>query len=260
MAGKYFNFTDVIGYGWRVMKANLWFFVGLILVWLIIAYLPIIIKIILIRLFPPGPIHVVLRILIYIISFIIGIIIGIGWIKIALSFCDERKPTIGMLFDARDCFWRYVGATILFYVIMLCIFVPCGLVAKLLTSMRFHCTSLIILVGIVLAVRFGIQFSLCYYFVIDKGLGPVQALKASSRTTMGVKWQLLGFFILCGLINLLGVLCLLVGVFATYPTVLLATALVYRQLIAQTPELAEFGITTVSAEPSSEPLPDEQEF
>ena len=82
-----------------------------------------------------------------------------------------------------------------------------------------------------------IKFSYCYYFVIDKGLGPVEALRASSRTTMGVKWHLFGFGILCGMINALGFLCLIVGAFATFPTVMVASALVYRQLSAQTPEL-----------------------
>ena len=32
MERKYFNFSDVLGYGWAVMKANFWFFVGVILV------------------------------------------------------------------------------------------------------------------------------------------------------------------------------------------------------------------------------------
>ncbi len=162
----------------------------------------------------------------------------IGLIKIALSFCDEQKPSFATLFDAWDCFWRYVGASILYGLIILG-----GLI-------------LLIVPGIVWAVK----FSLCYYFVIDKGLGPIEALKASSRTTMGVKWQLFGFGILCALINLLGMLCLLVGVFATYPTVLVASALVYRQLSAQTPELAEFGIAVPSAEPDTKPLPDERKF
>ncbi len=274
MAGKYFNFSEVLSYGWNVMKANLWFFVGLGFLFLIITCIPDIIDIIAIiavativaHLNLPEPVLVVLVVLMKIattiLGWIIGIFLGIGLIKIALSFCDEQKPAIGTLFDVWDCFWRYVGATILFGSIMLLgIIVPCALAAGLLAAIRFpFLLQLIIPVGLVFAVRFGIQFGLCYYFVIDKGLGPVQALKASSRTTMGAKWQLLGFAILCGLINLLGLLCLVVGVFAAYPTVLVASALVYRQLLAQTPELAEFGIVIPSPEPDAAPLPNEQEF
>ena len=264
MAGKYFNFSEVLSYGWNVMKANFWFFVGLGFVWLIITISPDIAELTLIPLLFLHPAsYITLRVLLLVIELVIVIVLSIGLIKIALSFCDERKPAIGTLFDVWDCFWRYVGTAILFGLIMSGIIVPCALAPRLLRATHFpYLLPLIILfvIVIVFAVRFGIQFGLCYYFVIDKGLGPVQALKASSRTTMGVKWQLLGFGILCGLINLLGLLCLFVGVFATYPTVLVASALVYRQLVAQTPELAEFGIVIPSPEPDTAPLPNEQEF
>jgi uncharacterized membrane protein len=235
MAHKYFNFSDVLSYGWGVMKTNLWFFVGLGFVFLIITYIPTIIEVIAVHLLPRLIfIFVAVKISTAVLAFVINVMLGIGMIKIALSFCDEQKPPFATLFDAWDCFWRYVGAAVLY-----CLIVLGGII-------------LLIVPGIIWAVK----FSLCYYFVIDKGLGPIQALKASSRATMGVKWQLFGFSILCGLINFLGLLCLVVGVFATYPTVLVAGALVYRQLLAQTPELAEFGI----AVPSAEPLPDEKKF
>ena len=265
MAGKYFNFSEVLSYGWNVMKANFWFFVGLGFVWLIITISPDIAELTLIPLLFLHPAsYIILGVLLHVLDLVIVIVLSIGLIKIALSFCDERKPAIGTLFDVWDCFWRFVGTAILFGPIMLLgIIVPCALAPRLLRATHFpYLLPLIILfvIVIVFAVRFVIQFGLCYYFVIDKGLGPVQAFKASSRTTMGVKWQLLGFGILCGLINLLGLLCLVVGVFAAYPTVLVAGALVYRQLLAQTPELAEFGIVIPSPEPDAAPLPNEQEF
>jgi len=41
------------------------------------------------------------------------------------------------------------------------------------------------------------------------------------------------FDLLLGLINLLGAICLLIGLFATIPTTMVATAFVYRKLLAQ---------------------------
>lgn len=234
MARKYFNFSEVLSFGWGVMKANLWFFVGIVFVFLIVIYLPAIAIVVLKTLDLPKASDITLGILLRVLGWVICIIVKIGLIKIALSFCDEQRPPFATLFDAWDCFWRVVGAGILYGLIVLAGFI------------------LFIIPGIIWAVK----FSLCCYFVIDKGLGPIEALKASSRATMGVKWRLFGFGILCALINLLGMLCLLVGVFATYPTVLVASAIVYRQLSAQTPELAEFSITV----PSVESLPDEQKF
>jgi len=239
MATKYFSFSDVLGYGWRVMKANFWFFVGLGFVWLIITYIPAIINTVLPHLHLPAPIYIVLYTTITILSWVISIVLGIGMIKIALSFCDERKPPIGMLFDAWGCFWRYLGTAILYFLIV------------------FGGFILLIIPGII----WSIKFSLCFYFVIDKDLDPIEALKASSRTTMGVKLELFAFGILCSLINILGMLCLLVGIFAAYPVVIVANALVYRQLMAQTPELAEFGMTgsDISANPNWARSPNEQE-
>jgi uncharacterized membrane protein len=238
MARKYFNFSDVLGYGWRVMKANLWFFVGLLLLFIIITYLPTIARFILREMDWPKATRITAEVSLILIGGVINITLAIGLIKIALSFCDEQKPRIGTLFDAWGCFWRYVGAGILYTLIILAGFI------------------LLIVPGIIWAVK----FDLCYYFVIDKGLGPIEALKASSRTTMGVKWDLFGFGIVCGLINFLGILCLLVGAFATLPMVMVASALVYRQLLAQTPEIAEFGIATPIAAPDIEPSPNQQEF
>jgi len=241
MATKYFNFTDVLGYGWRVMKANLGFFVGLGFIFLIITYLPTIARLAVRALNLPKAPDITLAILLQILGWVISIVIAIGLIKIALSFCDEQKPRIGTLFDAWGYFWRYVATGILYGLIMLAGFI------------------LLIIPGIIWAVK----FSLCYYFVIDKGLGPIQALKASSRTTMGVKWDLFGFGILCCLINLLGLLCLIVSIFAAYPTVMVASALVYRQLLAQTPELAEFGIGSsddIQPNPNWAPSPNAQQF
>lgn len=237
MARKYFNFSDVLGYGWRVMKANLWFFVGMGLLFMIITYLPTIARFILREMDLPNASRITAEFSLMILGWVINIILAIGLIKIALSFCNEQKPRIGTLFDAWGCFWRYVAAGILYGFIMLAGFI------------------LLIIPGIIWSIKFG----LCFYFIIDKGLGPIEALKASSRTTMGVKWDLFGFGIVCGLINILGVLCLLVGVFATYPMVLVANALLYRQLMAQTPELAEFDIATIIAAPNIEPSPNEQE-
>ncbi len=231
MSNKYFNFSDVLGYGWRVMKANLWFFVGLGFLYIIIIYLPGIAEIVVRKLQLPPAYQTTAVILLNVLGQIIGLCLTIGLIKIALKFCDEQKPKISMLFDFSDCFWRYLGATILYVLIFLG-----GIL-------------LLIVPGII----WSIKFALYPYFVIDKGLGPIDALKASSRTTLGAKWQLFGFIVLCIVINTIGLLCLIVGIFATYPMAMVAQALVYRQLSAQTPELAEFGIGQAAVQSAPEP-------
>ncbi len=250
MSSKSFSFSEVLSFGWGVMKANFWFFAGVFVVLLLISLLgqiPAAIMEHYPKAITPFWFFVMLGV-----TFIVQIITGIGLIKIALGFCDGQKPRFGTLFNGFDCFWRYIGTGLLYGLIVSASIVFVLPFILLSTVMRNPCVILPALVGfLVLAVILSIKFGLCFYFVIDKGLGPINALRASSRATMGAKGSLFIFGILCGLINLLGALCFLVGLFATIPTVIAAMAVVYRQLSEQTPELAELGISSPGIEPAS---------
>ena len=253
MTSKRFIIGDVLGFGWQTMAANLWFFVGLCLLAGVFSFVPSLARIIVEHSGLPDLTVALINLPFQLIGIIISVIIGIGFTKIGLSFCDARKPSVGTLFAFTGCFWRYLGGALLYALIVMAAS-PLFLVP--LIVWLFVGRNDFLLLGVVIgyflflipAIFLAIKFSLWRYFVVDKGLGPIQALKASSRTTMGVKWQLFGFSILCGLIVMLGYMVLIVGVFAAYPIVLVANALVYRHLLAQTPELAEFNIdTTYSA-------------
>jgi uncharacterized membrane protein len=105
-------------------------------------------------------------------------------------------------------FWKFLGATIL--------------------------TGLAIILGLVLLIVPGIIFMLMFMFVmfivIDRGLGPVEAMKESARITRGYKWPLLGFVLVLALINVVGALALVVGLLVTVPVTSLAFARAYRAL------------------------------
>ena len=116
-------------------------------------------------------------------------------------------------------FWKFLGATLL--------------------------TGLAIIVGLLLLIVPGIIFMLMFMFVmfivIDRGLGPVEAMKESARITRGYKWQLLGFVLVLALINVLGMLALLVGLFVTIPVTSLAFAHAYRALTANAVAAGDHG-------------------
>jgi len=107
-------------------------------------------------------------------------------------------------------FWKFLGATLL--------------------------TGLAVIGGVLLLIVPGIIFMLMFMFVmlivIDRGLGPVEAMKESARLTRGYKWQLLGFVLVLALINFVGALALLVGLFVTIPVTSLAFVQAYRALSA----------------------------
>ena len=266
MARKSFSYLEVLGFGWRVMKSNFWFFVG---VWVVSFFLPYFVSFFV---YLPGQILVkvmghfserlnlaifgLLSVVVVFITIIINVILGIGITKITLSFCDNQKPRFSTLFKAWGCFWRYIGAGLLYGLIIggtaTLFIVTLTLLSRLYDVLRnpFFVIPFFIMLFILL-VALSIKFSLCCYFVVDKGVGPIRALKASSRATERAKLSLFVFFILCGLINLLGTLCFIVGLFATVPMVIVAMALVYRQLSNQTPALAEIGIGCPSVHPSA---------
>jgi hypothetical protein len=260
MQGKSFSYSGALGFGWSVMKDNFLFFLGVIVVSTLLSSLgqilrevmkrhPEVIPQAVLQAIPPFWFFAMVAV-----SFIIVIIVGIGLTKITLSFCDGLKPNFGTLFNGLDCFWRYIGAGLLYVLIIGGASMACILLFTLPSNVMGCSFSAYLAFPFFAAIFIpiailSIKFSLCFYFVVDKGLGPIKALKASSRATRGAILSLFVFGILCGLVNFLGALCFLIGLFATIPTVMVAIAFVYRQLSEQTPELAELGITGPNVRP-----------
>jgi len=205
MTTQKFSKGEAIRFGWEIMKSNLWFFIGLlILTGLLSTVFNNIAKEI-------SKTNIFLRLIFSIADFILLLVIQLGLVKIALRFCDNEKGRFADLFSQYRLIFKYLIGLILYALIVLG-----GLI-------------LLIIPGVIWAIKF--QFF--SYFIVDKGLDPIEALKRSSAITKGVKWDLSLFDLLLGLINLLGAICLLIGLFATIPTIMVATAFVYRKLLAQ---------------------------
>jgi len=205
MRAEKFSISEAIHFGWNTMKSNLGFFIGLLIFVFLFTSLSSIIAA------KATEANIFLGIIFYIADFSLSIIISIGLVKIALRFCDNEKGRFADLFSQYPLFPQYLVGSILY-----------GLIV-------FAGTILLIIPGIL----WGIQFCFYDYFIVDKGLGPIEALKRSSAITRGVKWDLLGFFLVLLGINLLGALCLLIGLFVTIPTTMVALAFVYRKLMVQ---------------------------
>lgn len=98
--------------------------------------------------------------------------------------------------------------------------------------------ALLILVGMALlifpAIIWGSRYSLWGYFVVEHGMGPIQAFRASAQATMGAKWDILGLWLAASLLNLGGVLLLFVGGFFTAAIYWMAFAYAYQRLVGQT--------------------------
>jgi uncharacterized membrane protein len=218
---KDFSVEEALQYGWNIMKENIWFFVGVLVVAWALAGVPHIIANILQR--ESSGLAFFFRI----IGWVADIIVSIGLITIALKFLDKQEPKFEDLFSFRPYFWKYLGASIL--------------------------TAIIVWVGFFLMIIPGIYWALKFqffgYFVVEHGRDPVEAMRMSSRITQTVKWKLFGFGLVLALINIVGAICLFVGLFVTIPVTLLAYSSVYRKLLEQT-ESAQVGPSTPEAAPA----------
>ena len=204
MAIKKFSKREAIRFGWNIMEKNFWFFAGVLIVVGLINYTSNIISESIKKEFA------ILPILVGIVCLVLQIVVQLGLIKIALNLHDNKERKFSDFFSCFHLFFRYIFGWILYILI-----VSGGFI-------------LLIVPGII----WSIKFQLSGYFIIDKGVGPMEALKRSSAITQGTKWNLFLLESLLGLINLLGVLCLIVGLFATMPTTMVAQAFVYRKLLS----------------------------
>ena len=205
MDKKDFSIEEALGQGWNAMKTHFWLFLGCLIVAVVVIGIP------------RGIGSALegkaggLSALFFILAGLIDMAISIGLIRIALKILDNEKPEFNDLFSFPKHFIDYLGASIL--------------------------SALIVLGGMILllipGIYWAIKFQFFGYCVVDQKLNPIEALRQSSRITQDVKWKLFGFGILLWLINILGVICLVVGLFVTIPTTLVAYAFVYRKLMSQ---------------------------
>jgi len=202
MSEERFNMGEAVKFGWETMKRNIGFFIALLVVAFLIENVPGAIAEYAGEEFP------IISFVLQFTGLILGFVVQIGLPKISLKFCDNIKGKLDDLLSSFDILLPFIAASIIYMLII---------IAGML---------LLVIPGII----WGIQFSLYPYYIVDKKLGPIEALKASSRATIGAKWDLLLFWLLIALINIAGFLVFLVGLFATIPTSMVAYAYVYRRL------------------------------
>ena len=198
-----FSKKEAVKFGFGIAKSNLLFFIGLLIIVFFVSAVASSLR--------GGAQKSALAYLVLsIIQYLVNIVIGMGLIRISLEFIDKAKPKIRDIVYYKPVV-RYVLASIITGIVVIL-----GLV-------------LLIIPGVILAIR--LQYTT--YLIVDKNLGPIEAIKKSWSVTRRNTWNLFFFGILLVLINILGVVCLLVGLFITIPLGMLATTFVYRKLLLQ---------------------------
>ena len=201
-----FSTGSALRFGWETFKKRPWFFVGSTVVILLASALA--------DGFTSGIDAVISgsadepSIIGTVINLALGTLIGMGATAFYLVAHDNPDTVdLSSLWHPRP-FWKYLGASILL--------------------------GLTIAAGFILLIVPGIIFALMFMFttfiVIERELGPIEAMKESNRITRGHKWSLLGFSLQLVLINLLGLVALIVGLLVSIPVSTLAFVHAYRVL------------------------------
>jgi hypothetical protein len=201
-----FSIDEAIQVGWTAAKRHIGFFVLLLVVVGLVQAIPSRVQTATQDTAPA------LSFLFGLVSLAVGQVVGMGLTRISLKFADGQSARLSDLYADLPRFFSFLFAGVLYAVI-----VVVGLV-------------LLVVPGVMWAVRYGFYA----YLVIDRGAGPLEALRKSAEITQGARWQVFFFGILAFGILLAGAIALLVGLFWAIPTTLVAAAVVYRRLLAAT--------------------------
>ena len=200
-----FTKREAIDFGFEVAKKNVIFFLSIFAI-LIIGN----ILINIIQNFVTQQNQLMFSFIVTVLKTIFGLVTGMGLIKISLEFIDRKKPQVSDLF--------YTKSIVNYFLV--------SLINGIIVVLGF---ILLIVPGIILSIK--LQYST--YLVVDKNMGVIESIKKSWEMTKGVKMNLFLLDLLFIGINILGVLALLVGLIITVPLSMVASAFVYRKLLAR---------------------------
>lgn len=198
-----FTIKEALSYGWETLKKNFWFLVG------VFAFI-IVVSGIVSSISEYATKHNMdaISAVVQLLGFLIQLMLGIGSTRIALDIYNGTPTSFKKLFVLDKTFLPYLGATLLYMIIVIVGFV------------------LLIIPGFM----WMIKYQLYPWLVIDKGMSSREAIKASGVITKGSRNKLLLFWITSLGISFVGILIVGVGLFPAVALLFMASAYIYKKL------------------------------
>ncbi|MGM0568280.1 MAG: GYF domain-containing protein, partial [Elusimicrobiota bacterium] len=148
-----FSIKEAIAFGWNTTIKNLGFLIPVMLIYFAISLL--------FGFSAEAIENNVLYWVVVVLSNLVGMLLGLGFIKISLSYYDGQKPSFSHLYNQYPHFFKF-------------------LIAAILYSFMFVLGAFLLLIpGLIL-------FTLFYffnYFIVDRGVWSIDALKLSFKAT-----------------------------------------------------------------------------
>ena len=195
MVEQRFSKSEAIKFGWSTATGNLGLFFLAVLTMLIIQMMPVLLT---------------QSFVVMIVGTLLGMVVTMGIMRMCLRFVDDDRGELVDLFATFPLLINYVFATIVV-----------GIIVTI--GMLFF-----VIPGIFL----GIRLQMYAWAIVDKQIGPIEALSQSWEMTRGSAWNLFLLSLLLGLVNILGMLALGIGMLVTGPLAMVATGYAYRRLEA----------------------------
>lgn len=187
---------EIFSEAWKLTKENIGFLIGYEVVIFVISLIMGLGK------------HTLIWAPWHILGQIIVLIAYIGLYKSCLMISRGVKPA----YDQLYLNWRLIVSWLL---------------ATLMVAVMFIIgLALLVIPALYVLARFGLY----YNFIVDKGVWPVEAIMLSSKATEGARWDIAALFLCSMLLNFIGLLCLGVGIFVTWPMTVIAFAIAYNRL------------------------------
>lgn len=229
------NPTAAIKTGWSLTKEHFIVSLGLVLGYTVISCLLSFI-----------PTTGVLGFAVQLLSFAVSCVWTLGITRITANAVDGEEPQFSMIGEVMPRFWSMVVLMLLMFAIVLVPIIVIFVVAVILgfgveafaglTSTdpvvmmeALQSLGLLYLIVLIPCIYIGIRFCFVNYLLVDRGMGAVDALKASWTATSPIQGKIFVFLVLSFLITIAGLLCFIVGVFVSMIILMYAQAALYRQ-------------------------------
>jgi uncharacterized membrane protein len=211
-----FNIEEVFAQAWTLTKKHFWLMLGVGAVTMIISYTIEGIK----YLFLAGSKEMGFMYLPYAVFLVVGfaasLILGFNTYRMIFDMVDGKSTKIMDLFKWDNTISSRLGK---------------WLVANFVLGF-------IIFIGFILLIVPGIYLAIRYAYVnmllIEKDITIKEAFKKSSDMTQGEKWHLIGMFLVCAIVVMIGLILLVIGLVPAVMIVTFASVLVYRKLESHT--------------------------
>lgn len=189
---KLFSKGEAIKFGWVTVTANLGLFIVAMLIVLMINVFPVYTE----------------SIVVTLVSVVFTMVVTLGVMRMALRFVDRGRGELVDLFAKIPLIVPYLIASIIVGVV---------------TTVGFFLL-------IIPAIYWGLRLQFFGWVIVDKDVGPFQAIQESWEITRGSAWQLFLMWWVLFFVNVLGLLALGIGLLVTVPLSLVAMGYIYRIL------------------------------